>query len=354
MSFSAFRRSVAAFVACFVSLTSSAVSADEELVLRLGWQTPWAVQGQLVMGLTETEIGSDLGLAFERVGFAYGGPLNAGALSGNVDLVLTADQPALVLLSRSDDFAVIGRMMYNRTCVYVPPGSEITTLSELEGKSVFGPVGASAERVARAAIIAAGVDEAKLDYGALDMAQQRALLSSAGPGAESWRGVDALYGFDPLPADFEENNLAKMIFCDKVLSVVLARKDVIAAHPEEIASFMCAFEASWLQYAKEPAAMNERFRTVSSLTTSDAALDRAATLEENYLATQASEVRLEFSETDYGIFDDAAAFLAERGIIPEALDVRAHVDLAPLNTRNANGRCDAVLAEVPYPLNEAQ
>lgn len=348
------RRSAAAAMACIVSLTSFVVSADASPVLRLGWQTPWAVQGQLVMGLTETAIGSDLDLEFERVGFAYGGPLNAGALSGNVDLVLTADQPALVLLSRSDDFAVIGRMMYNRTCVYVPPSSEIAELSQLEGKSVFGPVGASAERVARAAIIAAGADEEKINYGALDMAQQRALLTSAGPGVESWRGVDALYGFDPLPADFEENKLAKMIFCDKVLSVVLARKDVIASHPEKIASFMCAFEASWLQYAKAPSAMNERFRRVSSLTTSDAALDRAASLEENYLATQASEVRLEFSEADYDIFDDAAAFLAERGIIPESLDVRAHVDLAPLHARNSDGRCDAVLAKVPYPLNEGQ
>ena len=112
--------------------------------IRVGWQTQWAVQGQIVMGLTETTIPDRLGLNIVPVGFAYGAPLNLAALSGDLDIVLTADQPALVLLSRSANFAVLGRLMYNRTCVYAPPSGQVAALTDLRGRTVLGPVGASA------------------------------------------------------------------------------------------------------------------------------------------------------------------------------------------------------------------
>jgi hypothetical protein len=72
--------------------------------IRLGWQVPWATQGQLVMGLKHTNIASLLGLELTYVGFAYGAPLNQAALAGEVDVLLTADQPALLLLGKTDQF----------------------------------------------------------------------------------------------------------------------------------------------------------------------------------------------------------------------------------------------------------
>lgn len=88
--------------------------------IRLGWQEPWATQGQLVMGLQHTNIPELNDLNIEYVGFAYGGPLNKAAIAGEVDILLTADHPALVLMSKKPGYRIVSRMMYNRVCIYVP------------------------------------------------------------------------------------------------------------------------------------------------------------------------------------------------------------------------------------------
>ena len=55
--------------------------------IRIGWQTTWATQGQLAVILMKTDILKNLGFEPEFVGFSYGGPLNEGALAGEVDVL---------------------------------------------------------------------------------------------------------------------------------------------------------------------------------------------------------------------------------------------------------------------------
>src|SRR5689334_6361031 len=100
----------------------TAVAANPEPV-RLGWQIPWATQGQVVQALKNTNALDLMGQQVSFVGFAYGAPLNAAALAGQVDVLFTADQPALVLLARDPGFRIVARLMYNRSCLYVPAAS---------------------------------------------------------------------------------------------------------------------------------------------------------------------------------------------------------------------------------------
>lgn len=190
-------RLVLALACSGIAASLGAQATAEAKPIRLGWQVPWATQGQIVMGLKYTNIPKLVGIELDFAGFSYGGPLNHAALSGKVDVLLTADQSALVLMSRSDDFVVVARMMYNRVCICVPPGSLIVSLADLRGKTIMGPVGAAAERVALAAIGSAGVKADEIRAGFLDISQQSALIGQS----VGERGkVDALYGFDPFPA----------------------------------------------------------------------------------------------------------------------------------------------------------
>src|SRR5262245_11714207 len=94
---------------------STQASAAERV--RLGWQTPWATQGQLVMALKNSNIPELAGSDLDYLGFAYGGPLNQAALAKGVDVLLTADQPAIALIARKTGFKIVSRLMYNRTCL---------------------------------------------------------------------------------------------------------------------------------------------------------------------------------------------------------------------------------------------
>lgn len=297
--------------------------------IRLGWQIPWATQGQLVMGLTHTNIPALTGVEIQPVGFSYGAPLNSAALAGEVDVLLTADQPALVLLAKSDRFAIVSRMMYNRVCIYVPPQSPIRHLRELAGRKVLGPVGAAAERVALAAVQKAGVAAAGVTWGNLDMAQQAALLKRGAEGG-AWPGADALYGFDPLPAVFEEAGQARMLSCGNVLSLVLASREMIEKRPRELEAFLRAFALSWHFFATHPKLANRWFAEEARLDVSDAVLDKCAAVEPNRQAKTVGALRLTLNEADYKSLAATVAFLRGRELVREPLDVRKRVDLRPL------------------------
>lgn len=297
--------------------------------LRLGWQIPWATQGQLVMGLKYTNIPELTGIDLDYSGFSYGGPLNRAALSGEVDILLTADQPALVLTSRSKDFDIVARMMYNRVCLYVPPKSPVRTLGDLRGRTIMGPVGAAAERVAMAEIARAGVALSEINAGSLDMSQQSALLRTGSQG-EKWRNIDALYGFDPLPAVFETAGQARMLHCGKVVSVVVASKELIQKRPEQLRSFLRAFALSWAYFATKPQLVNRWFSEESKLNVGDDVLDKAASIEPNRWVKNVSQIRLRFNQEDLEVLDEALSFLLSRKIVKTKHDFKSRIDLQPL------------------------
>ena len=294
--------------------------------MRLGWQVPWAVQGQLVMGLDKGGLAQDAGLDIEYIGFTYGAPLNQAALSGEVDILLTADQPAVALLYRSDNYRIVSRMMYNRVCLYVPPKSEIADVSGLNGKLIAGPLGAAAERVAASAL-----DGLTVRYSQMDMSAQTALLKSQGTEASEWSGIDGLFGFDPLPAFFEDEGLAKILVCKPVVSVVLASTDMIENRRDDLSSFLQAFAKSWIWYANDPVTANRDFVAAAKLDFTDDQLDLAASLEPNFKASNLKDLRLTLNEADQAALLSARDFLAGQGAVAADFDPRTKIDLSVLN-----------------------
>ena len=299
--------------------------------LRLGWQTTWATQAQLVMGLKYTNIPQLVGVRLEYPGFSYGAPLNQAALAGKVDILLTADQPALVLMAHSPGFRIVARMMYNRVCLYVPPLSPVEHLTDLAGGRVSGPVGAAAQRKALESLKNAGVDISHLVTGNLDMAPQAALLNRAGASAKTWPGVDALYGFDPWPALFEEEHEARMLSCAKVISLVLASREMIEQRPHELADFLTGFALSWRFFARDRELANAWFSADSNLKLSNKVLDQSAEIEPNWYARSIANVRLSLTDQDLGIIRDAQTFLLEQGIVSQASNVASLIDTTALD-----------------------
>jgi ABC-type nitrate/sulfonate/bicarbonate transport system substrate-binding protein len=338
------RRSFLAGLGSIVLATATSASEDPgqrkdpiQRPIKLGWQIPWATQGQVVMAMRHTNIPDLVGIRVEYPGFAYGAPLNLAALAGEVDVILTADQPALILLSRSDAFSIVARLMYNRTCLYVPPNSQIKAVAQLSGKTVMGPTGAAAERVALEAIEQAGVDLDSLRLGNMDMAQQLSLLRRSTT-SDRWSGIDALYGFDPIVAAFEANNSARMLQCGKVLSLVLASKEMITSRLEELRRFLQGLQLSWFYYARHPEEANVWFAEEARLDVSSSSLDKAAEIEPNRWAQTISDIRLNLSAGDIDSLDSVVSFLQRRGTLPYQLDFRSRINIEVLDSALKDSR----------------
>jgi ABC-type nitrate/sulfonate/bicarbonate transport system substrate-binding protein len=312
------------FIVLFALAPIARAHAAEKL--RLGWQTPWATQGQLVSVLQRTNIPALAGIDLTYIGFGYGAPLNRAALAGEVDVLLTADQPAAVLIDKGGKFRIVARMMYNRTCVYSHPRSRYTALASLHGARLLGPTGAAAERVALELLSQHGVDLRKLSLGDLDMAGQAALVR-AGSDALSWRGVDALYGFDPLPAVWEHANSVRILGCGKVVSFVVASKALVDSGSPTLRKFLQAFSLAWRYYAEHPQQANQWFRSVASLDFPDSALETAAEIEPNRKAKSMRGVSLDVTSEDVGTFRKAVTFLQQRGQVRNDFNVDAAFEL---------------------------
>ena len=312
---------------CIAAGVSPAGAWTDPGSVRVGWQTPWATQGQVVMGLEHSNIAKLVNLNITYVGFQDGPRLNQAAAAGQVDVLLTADQPALALLNLRPQYRIVGRLMYNRVCLYVPAKSPIGSLRDVANKRVFGPIGAAAERVALSALQDAGVDLGGVAFGALDMAQQAALIERHAKDGR-WEGADALYGFDPLPAIWEQRGLIRNLNCGEVVAVIVASPEMVTKRRADLEAFLAGFVLAWHLFGEQPEKLNTIYSEQSGLNASNAALDLAASVEPNRWTTDIAKVRITFNKDDIDRLRQASRFLASRGVIPDAFDPAAYMDNA--------------------------
>lgn len=314
---------------CFLvwnNTQSSSTNTSNMTSVRLGWQTPWATQGQLVQVMANTDIPKQNGLSFDMTGFASGAPLNEAAAGGKVDVLLTADQPAITLISKQPEkWQIIGRLMYNRVSVYVPPKSPINSIADLRNKSVGVPYGTAAQKSLIMAEQAAGLTPGStVSNSNIDILTQSGLVND--PNAVKWGSFDALAGFDPTPAIFETKGLARYIYTDQIVSVVVMSKDFIAKNPDAPKQFMKTLDKSYAYFRTNNEQANEWFRTASKLNVENTVLNDAASVEPNM--NTSNPIRLSFTDDDLTTMQRTADFLQQNKLINSYVKIKDYINVA--------------------------
>jgi len=293
---------------------AAAADTGDGVPIRIGWQETWATQGQLAVILKQSEILKDLGFAPTFVGFSYGAPLNEGALAGEVDVLFTADQPAIALCNRDNTWGMIGRLMYNRVGTFVPPDSAVQTVADLKGKTIAIPFGAAAHRETLGAVKAAGMDPST-DINAVNMGiKEVAVLAKT----NKWETVHAGSAWDPVFAQLESSGTVRTVAQGLVTSVVVMDDDFVKANPGADKKFMDGMVKAYEQYKGDTAKANADFKTASNLDFSLAALDLAASVEPNLGADNAITVTL--SDDDKANIQKAADFMFDAKILKAKVD----------------------------------
>lgn len=298
--------------------------------IRIGWQTPWATQGQLTQVLKHTDILKNNNLTVEFKGFDSGAPLNEAALGNSVDVIFTADQPAATLLAKNPDWVIIGRLMYNRVSLYVPPKSPIQNVSDLKGKKVAMPFGAAAQRMALKAEKDAGLDPTKdVQNVNLGIYEQAALVRDAS--ATKWGDVDAMAGFDPTPAIFQEKGLVRNLHTENVISVIVMSKKYIAEHSEAPVNFLASMRDSYDYYRNNVDQADDWFVQDAKMDISHTALATSAAVEPNLTVKNKTDIRLSFNDDDYRIMQEAADFIFNQKLVTKQVNMKDFVDLSYLD-----------------------
>lgn len=294
--------------------------------IRIGWQVPWATQGQIVQVLKHTNVLDMYGLTGEFKGFSYGAPLNEAALAGEVDVIFTADQPAAALLAGGGQWKIVSRLMYNRVALYVPPESPIREIADLRGKTIAMPLGAAAQREALKAIRAVGLDpDRDVRTVNLDIYEQAGVIQAGT--RESWGQIDALAGFDPAAANFEHQGLARMLNVTSVVSVVLMSADFVTLKPEAAKDFLKAYVSAYYYYAAHPDEVGDWFLNESRLQLDPQVLEVAASVEPNLRARTLMDIDVRLTPELFRRLQEAADFNAVHGLAKRRVTMREHIDL---------------------------
>jgi len=297
--------------------------------IKVGWQTPWATQGQLTQILKHTDLLQKNGLVADFKGFDFGAPLNEAALAKGVDVIFTADQPAATLFTKSQDWVIIGRLMYNRVSLYVPPRSPITNVAELKGKTVAMPFGAAAQRVALKAEVDAGLNPTKdVNNINLDIYEQSDLVHDSG--AVKWGSIDAMAGFDPTPAIFEEKGLIRVLETGKVVSLIVMSNKFIEENPDAPTQFLKAFYDTYDYYRNNIVQADDWFKDDAKLDITSKALEISASIEPNLKAESKSDIRIDLTNEDLIIMQEAADFIFDQGLVKNRVEMKNFVDLSYL------------------------
>lgn len=304
-----------AFLAVFLLIGVFSPSSFAKEKIRLGWQVPWTLQGQIVQVLKRTDILKNNGLDVEFVGRTFGPELNEAALAGALDIVLTADQPAAALFQKSDDWVGIGRLMYNRTSTYVPISSPIKRLEDLKGKTVGLPVGAAAERIFYEALSSKKIEKKDVTVIHLNMPEHLPLVQRASNESKKWDQFDALAGFDPIPAILEANGKLRSLHSGKVCSLILMKKGSgkrLNLSDERLAKLILkSVDEAYSFYKQNFDKVNEWFIEEAKMKNVPLKVFPITNeLEPNF---QAKTNRLWFTEEDFQTLQRAAEFIKGEG-----------------------------------------
>lgn len=196
--------------------------------------------------------------------YTSGPPITNKMLAGQIDIGLMGDYPTVINLlkfqqeAENVDSTYIGTLAYSSNgagnAVVVPKESEVTSLSDLKGKTISVPFGSAAHGMLLKALKDAGINP-----------QEDVKLISQAPqvGGSSLRTgqIDAHADFVPFGQLFAYRGFAKKIFSGAQTGVptlhgIVVRSDFAKKYPEVVIGYLKAMLEANQMYRQNPEAIS--------------------------------------------------------------------------------------------------
>src|ERR1700735_2641236 len=234
------RRALAAFVTVATLMPGAAFAADALKEIHIDWATYNPVSMILKQkGLLEKEFAKD-GISIVWVQSAGSNKALEFLNAGSIDFGSTAGSAALV--ARINGNPIKSIYVYSRpewTALVTTRDSKIATVADLKGKRVAVTRGTDPHIFLVRALLGAGLSEKDITPVLLQHADGKTALI---------RGdVDAWAGLDPMMAQAEIENGAKLFFRDPAANtwgILNVREQFLKDHPDVVRRVLATYEAA--------------------------------------------------------------------------------------------------------------
>ena len=284
--------------------------------IRLGWQTAWASQGQVIEAMMKTNIPAQADVKIDFKGFQFGPDLNEAAISGSLDVTNAGIVPVINLLAKSPDWSIIGRQTDFFVSILARPSLGIKTVADLKGKHIAVPIGGGSHPFAIEQLRKAGLREGDVEV--VNVPPTEMLL------AFKKGDVDAVAVWDPVAQLVREAG-GVIIAEERYVGFITAHKALINDQPETVVKLLRAYKLAYLYAAKHKAQTDAWFAKDSGMP--ESLVGRLRVIEPNLLASSASQIQLTPSEQSLALCQSVADTMLGLGLLKNPIDISSRLYL---------------------------
>lgn len=277
--------------------------------IRIGFIPTTTVQAQVAHTLDKTDILNRHGLEGEAILLNSSPAVNEALVAGAIDVGFVSDFAAITVMAAGAPIVAIGHQSNFRGAVMVAADSSVETISDLEGKTVYGLFGVtvyqSAIEMVRTAGLTPGEDVTFVNMGFSELAD--ALRAGR---------VEAFFTWDPWIAFFEKEGLARTIEQDVAgTMVIMARESFVEQEPKTVAKFLRAHAEALYFAAQNKDLSNAWFRLPEAARQLDVdVVETATAFDPNWTAESFEDISIGFTPEQIDRLTSLAQFAFDNNL----------------------------------------
>lgn len=295
--------------------TEDTEDTAETTVVRIGAQ-PFPLYTPIYVAYERGYIQEELeavGATFTWDEFQSGPLVNEAVAAGEEDIGFMADLPAIIAKSTGQDIEIVSNVAYGEQAlaVLIPTDSEITSVAELEGKTVGYATGSYAQHLLALLLENEGLS--------LDDVQSINLSAGDQPAALANGEVDAIVIWEQYISQLTSEGTAKVLAdgtgVKKGNMVTYFVTEFAEAHPEIVEAYIKALNRANEDLAADPAGC-----------AADVAEDFGVTAELMEQIIQKFTFKTDLDEDDISEITAVKDFSLKAGIIQDDVDISSFIN----------------------------
>jgi sulfonate transport system substrate-binding protein len=310
-----------AFLFFSLSCSSEKPTQADSPVIRLGWQTAWATQGQVMQAMINTNIPKLCNSKISFMDFLFGPDLNEAAITGNLDVTNAGIVPVINLLSASDDWIIVGRQVDFLLSIVGRKESGVKAIKDLKGKCFGVPIGGGSHPYA------------------LQLLKENGLSIGEGPGevnvinvkpsempiAIKQGAVDAIATWEPTTTIAVDSG-GEVINERRYVGFICINRNFAQNHPDAVIAMLKSYVLSYLFTSQHRQQTDSWFAKVSGL--EKALIDRIKVIEPNLNAKSLKDVLIAVKEEDVAFAQQVADVMYEGKLLKRSVDLKKRIDMS--------------------------